>query len=64
MIIKKFDECLKEIEAAEKELKKVPMRIPSEEVGQNIKIFEYDYREMVAEIRKFTVIKNLTKARK
>jgi hypothetical protein len=63
-IIKKFDDCVSEILTVEKELKKFPTRIPTEEVGTSIKVFEYDYYEMIAEIRKFLIIKNLVKEMK
>jgi len=63
-IIRKFDECVSEILAIEREFKKPPTRIPSEEVGRSIKLLEYDYYEMMAEIRKYLIIKNLTKRMK
>ncbi len=63
-IIRKFDECVNEILAIEREFKKLPTRIPSEEVGKSIKLLEYDYYETIAEIRKYLIIKNLTKRMK
>jgi hypothetical protein len=62
-LYKSFDECVKEILELQKEAKTIPPRLPTSERGVQIDIYSKNFSEVLAELRRLTLIKEMIKRR-